>query len=217
MKKAQLKTKKLKTSRTKFLTVPEIPRLTKRISKISSLQLPRNLEKRGQLKIQQMAFMLIAVTLFFVLVGMFVLVIKFAGLKESATTLEEENAMLLVTKIANSPEFSCGGAFGNDKTNCIDADKVMMLKENIGKYENFWGVGTNIEIRKIYPETNEEIICNLKKYPGCNIINLQSKEMPAEYSNFVSLCRKESFEGKVYDKCELAKVMISYKDWRTEQ
>ena len=198
--KAQLKTKKLK---------------------ISSFQLPKN--KRGQLKIQQMAFMLIAVTLFFVLAGMFVLVIKFAGLKESATTLEEKNAMLLVTKIANSPEFACGEAFGSNKINCIDADKVMMLKENIIKYidvskpkENFWGVATNIEIRKIHPKPDEEIICNLGNYPDCNIINLQSKKIPAEYSNFVLLCRKESFEGEVYDKCELAKVMISYKDWRTE-
>ena len=85
--------------------------------------------KQGQLKIQQMAFMLLAVTLFFVLVGMFVLALRFSGLKESATELEEKNAMLLVTRIANSPEFSCGNAFGKSRTNCIDADKVMMLKK----------------------------------------------------------------------------------------
>tara|TARA_Y100000296_G_C4996412_1_gene167953 strand:+ start:311 stop:436 length:126 start_codon:yes stop_codon:yes gene_type:complete len=29
-------------------------------------------------------------------------------------------------------------------------------------------------------------------------------------SNFVVLCRKESSEGEVYDKCEIAKLMVSY-------
>jgi hypothetical protein len=165
--------------------------------------------KQAQLKIQQMAFMLIAVTLFFVLVGMFVLVVKFSGLKEAAMMLEEKNAMLLVTKLANSPEFSCGEAFGSNRINCIDAEKVMMLKENIDKYINFWGV-SNIEIRKIYP-TGSEVICELGNYPDCNIIRIYSKAIAGyDMSNFVSLCRKESFNKEIYDKCELAKIMVSY-------
>ena len=45
-------------------------------------------EKRSQLKIQQMAFMLMAVTLFFILVGMFVLTIYLSNLKNSAFALE---------------------------------------------------------------------------------------------------------------------------------
>ena len=170
----------------------------------------RQKSKKAQLKIQQMAFMLMAITLFFVLVGIFVIVVRFSGLKEAATALEEKNAMLLVTKLANSPEFACGEAFGSIRINCVDADKAMMLKANIGKYSNFWGV-SNIEIRKIYPKTDTEIICNLGNYPNCNIIRLRSKEIAGyDLSNFVSLCRKDSFGGEVYDKCELAKLMVSY-------
>jgi len=166
--------------------------------------------KKAQLKIQQMAFMLMAVTLFFVLVGVFVLVVKFSGLKESATALEEKNAMLLVTKLANSPEFSCGNGFGTNRVNCVDADKVMVLKESIEKYIDFWGV-SNIEIRKIYPKIDSEIICDIGNYPNCNVIKMRSKEgSGTDLSNFVSLCRKESFEGEIYDKCELAKIMVSY-------
>ena len=165
---------------------------------------------RGQFRIQQMAFMLMAVTLFFALVGMFVLAVKFSGLKESATALEEKNAMLLVTKLANSPEFSCGEAFGSSRINCIDADKVMMLRENIDKYINFWGV-SNVEIRKIYPSKDSKVICDLGNYPDCNVIQLRSKEVTGyDMSNFVSLCRKESFNEEAYDKCELAKIMVSY-------
>lgn len=105
---------------------------------------------KAQMKIQQTAFMLIAVTLFFVFVGLFVLGFKFSGLKQAATDLNEKNAMLLVSKLANSPEFSCGESYGGKRINCVDADKVMMLKQNINKYENFWGV-SDIKIRKIYP------------------------------------------------------------------
>lgn len=167
--------------------------------------------KKAQFKIQQTAFMLVAVTLFFILAGMFVLVFKFSSLKETATLLEEKNAMLLVTKLANSPEFSCGEAF-EAETNCIDADKVMVLKENIEEYENFWGV-QNIEIRKIYPTGNA--VCDFGNYPECNIIRIISGEVSGfSVENFVSLCRKESENGEIYDKCELAKLIVSYeKKW----
>ena len=155
-----------------------------------------------------MAFMLIAVTLFFVLVGMFVLVFRFSTLQESAELLEEKNAMLLVTKLANSPEFSCGNAFGKSPVNCVDSDKVMALKKNIQRYSGFWGV-SGIEIRKIYPKLESEVICNIDNYPDCNIIKIVSAAGTG-VSNFVSLCRKENFENQVYDKCELAKIIVSY-------
>ena len=168
-------------------------------------------QTRAQLKIQQMAFMLMAVTLFFVLAGMFMLAIMFSGVKKQATALEEENALSLVTKIANSPEFSCGCSFGNkEKLNCIDADKVMMLKERIGKYDDFWG-DLSIEIRKVYPE-NSEKICDFDNYPDCNIIRLSNEISGYDLSNFISLCRKESVNGEVEDRCELAKIMISYNE-----
>lgn len=169
--------------------------------------------KHGQLKIQQMAFMLMAVTLFFVLVALFVIIMKFSGLKETGTALEEKNAMLLVTKLANSPEFACGRAFGNAGTNCVDADKVMMLRENIAKYRNFWGSKvTNIEIRKIYPLLDKEILCTSGNYPNCNVIRVISGDVSGFYiGNFISLCHKNNFEGEVYDKCELAKLFVSYK------
>lgn len=164
--------------------------------------------KLGQMKIQQMAFMLIVITLFFALVAIFVISFKYSGLKQSASELEKENAMMLVTKLANSPEFSCGESFGNTKINCIDEDKIMALRGN-DAYSEFWSV-SNIEIRKIYPK-NEEKICNSGNYPNCSIIKMYTKEVSGfDASNFVSLCRKELLGEETYDKCELAKMMISY-------
>ncbi len=163
---------------------------------------------KAQMKIQQMAFMLIAVTLFFALVGMFFLVISVSNLKQSAAILEEKNALLLVTKLANSPEFSCGESFGNDKLNCVDGDKIMMLKKNIDRYDDFWDV-TNIEVRKIYP-VSENVECTTLNYPNCNIIKIREGNLSFEHSNFVSLCRKENIEGQVENKCDLAKIMVAY-------
>lgn len=164
------------------------------------------MENKAQLKIQQMAFMLMAITLFFVLAGMFVLIISTSNLRESALALEEKNAMLLVSKLANSPEFSCGESFGSNRINCVDGDKIMMLKENIAKYAKFWGV-SNIEIRKT--DGNQDT-CNLVNYPNCGIIKLRSTNITSEYSNFVSLCWKDTFEGRIYDRCQVSKLMVSY-------
>lgn len=164
--------------------------------------------KSGQLKIQQMAFMLIALVLFFALVGMFFLTIQFQKIKDSAGILEEKNALLLVTKLANSPEFSCGNSFGTGKINCVDADKAMALRNNAEKYEDFWGVN-NIEIRKIYP-SNEGKECNSGTYPNCDVIKIEKGIITSEFSNFVSLCRKESDRSRSYDKCEIAKLTVSY-------
>ncbi len=164
---------------------------------------------KGQMKIQQMAFMLIAVTVFFSLVGMFMLVIQFSNLQESASILEERNALLLVTKIANSPEFSCGNSFGSGKLNCIDSDKLMALKGKSEEYKDFWGV-SNIQVRKIYPLSSATIECSLGNYPNCNVIKVREGGINSTYENFVSLCRKENIEGKVENKCELAIIMVSY-------
>jgi len=165
----------------------------------------------GQMKIQQTAFMLIALTLFFALVGLFIAGFKFSDLKRGASDLEENNAMLLVTKLANSPEFSCGEAFGSKRDNCVDADKVMILKDEISsKYRGFWGVA-DIKIRKIYPADNSA--CTAISYPECGVINLISNSTIGTYdSTFVALCRKEAQNNDYYDKCELARLMVSYQN-----
>ncbi|MEK6817226.1 MAG: hypothetical protein AABX80_00330, partial [Nanoarchaeota archaeon] len=173
------------------------------------LQMNIKKNKSGQMKIQQMAFMLIAVMVFFALVGLLVVTIGFSGLKEKATALQEKNAMLLASKLANSPEFSCG-----QTENCIDLDKVFVLKNNINKYKtgnkNFWGV-SGIEIIKIYPKDSKLIECDSGNYPNCSKITIISGQGIAP-ENFVSLCRKEfdSETNIVYDKCELGKILVRY-------
>lgn len=164
--------------------------------------------KRGQVKLQQTAFMLIAITLFLILVALAFLSFRLSGLKEKATELQEENAKTLAIKMANSPEFSCGGAFGTVRSNCIDLDKVMALKENINKYRGFWGVA-GISMVRVYPKFNN-VKCTLGNYPDCGILEVYSenKTKGADYSNFVSLCRKELINGETVNKCEIGKILV---------
>jgi len=165
--------------------------------------------KKAQLKIQQMAFMLIAVTLFLALVGMVALSFGISSLKNASNALEEKNAFLLVSKLSDSPEFSCGKAFENQRINCVDSDKAIILKNRISKYGNFWGV-SSIELRKIYPPSNTDIDCNLENYPECNKIEILKGTAKASFSNFVALCRKESSTNGIENKCELAKLIVGY-------
>ena len=167
--------------------------------------------KKAQMKVQQMAFMLIAVTIFLVMAGMFILMIRFSSLQDTAGLLEEKNALLLVSKIADSPEFSCGNAFGSPRSNCIDTDKAMALTGRLRDYSGFWGV-SGIEIRRIYPkgvETGRE--CSLDNYPDCEKITILDSGEGTGVSNFVSLCRKEQGDF-IYDKCELGKIVVTYKN-----
>lgn len=165
-------------------------------------------KSKAQMKIQQTAFMLVAVTLFFALAGLFVLGFRLSNLKEQASSLEKENSLLLASKLANTPEFSCGESFGNKRTNCIDSDKVMALKEKSRDYKDFWQV-SDIKIMKL---SNNSIECSNSNYPECGIISILSSNVEGSYNSvFVSLCRKKSDGSTFYDKCELAKLMVAYK------
>lgn len=166
---------------------------------------------KGQVKIQQTAFMLVGLTIFFALVGLFFLAIMLSGMRGEAEELNQRNAMLLVSKLANSPEFSCGESFGTSKTNCVDFDKVISLKKNLELYEDFWKDVKAIEIRKIYPDENIGTECTISNYPDCGIVRLKEESVSGEYiGTFVSLCRKESREGRINEDCEIAKLMVSY-------
>ena len=169
-----------------------------------------NKNKLGQMKIQQMAFMLIAVTIFLVMAGMFILMIRFSSLQDSAELLEERNALLLVSKISDSPELGCGNAFGAAKSNCIDTDKVMALKNRLENYDGFWGID-GLEIRWVYPEHMGTGECSAENYPECGKITLLAPGEGIGKENFVSLCRKEQEQnsGLAYDKCELGRIIVT--------
>ncbi|MBW6442441.1 hypothetical protein K0A97_01500 [Patescibacteria group bacterium] len=171
---------------------------------------------KGQMKLQQMAFMMIGVTIFFLFVGLFFARIIFSNVQKAAEEIKERDALLLVSKLANSPEFSCGESFGTFKINCIDGDKLIALIDNIEDYRiqgaNFWKVD-GITVRKIYPQDSsyQGFECSPENYPECSEFKvLDPQDKGIGVSNFVALCRKEQKEGLVQNKCEIAKIFVYY-------
>ena len=60
-----------------------------------------------------------------------------------------------------------------------------------------------------------QIILILSNYifiqKNCTYLKLISQDSSGpDYSTFVSLCRKGSYQGEIYDQCDLAKFILRY-------
>jgi hypothetical protein len=163
------------------------------------------MNKKAQIKIQEMAFMLVVLVIFFILVGLFALSIFYLNLYKGAAVIAEEKALSAITNLADSPEFTCG------KPNCVDFDKAMVLSDN-RNYENFWPF-SSLKILKQsgFDKTESEMIkCNLANYPDCDLLIIYDKNINNEDTtkSFVGLCRKELEKTTTYDKCEIGELII---------
>ena len=167
-------------------------------------QLSEIKNRRGQLKIQQMAFVLVALMIFFGLVSLIYFRLRVSNIEDSAVNLKDEEAKELVRKLSGSAEFAFTS---EDCSNCIDFDKVLILSER-KSYEGFWNL-KHLEIQKVYPES--EGICNRQNYPKCDTLKIidSGENTGAITSSFVSLCRWESGKGEGYYKCEIGRILAS--------
>lgn len=154
---------------------------------------------KGQLKVQQMAFVLVALAILFGMVLLLYFSITLRSMGKEALELNREEAGELVKSIASSAEFGL-----SDCPNCVDLDKLMLLKYR-NSYKEFWNLDY-LRIDKIYPIANEKE-CELSNYPECSTITLIKKEVGSPSSAFVSLCRWE----REYRKCELGRIYASGK------
>ncbi len=161
---------------------------------------------RGQMKIQQMAVMIVAVFFFFVLVGLFFLGIVFKDVKGSAGDLQKEQAISSLKVIADMPELN----YDSSWSMCVDEDKLRVMSGNFGRtYDLFWPVAS-VEVYRVYPKFDE-----VKKCPGvgCNyyeVFNNGQRDLKT-YSSYVSICRKVRESGSTYDDCEIGKLVVGVK------
>ena len=164
------------------------------------------MKKKAQLKIQEMAFMLVAVFFFFILVGLFAVSIYYTNLYQEATRIAEQRTLTSITNLADSPEFNCGSF----KSNCVDADKVISLMRN-EDYKKFWPFSSLKIVRAVaFDKSYDEMIeCNFANYPDCELLIVYDKNVKneRELSNFVALCRKEFENTYSYERCEMAKLV----------
>lgn len=159
---------------------------------------------RGQFKIQQMVFVLIATMIFFGIVSIFYVSIRFGSIKGQVQDERQEAVLSQVRKIAGTPEFIWSS--WEDCASCIDMDKVFILK-NRTSYQGFWKDVSLLKVSRVEPRypSNE---CNVNNYPRCNEITLIEKEGYQSYESFVSLCR---YDGSISQaRCELGKVIMGF-------
>jgi len=163
-------------------------------------------KKRAQLKIQEMSFMLLALVLFFIIAGLFYVMLSTTNLRTEYLRLQREGAITLVARIADTPELSCG------KSLCVDFDKALVLKKR-GAYDDFWRGVESLEIRKIYPYISQDIECNAGNIDTCSILTIKEAETTdiIKDESYVVLCRKEADGDRVYDKCEIGVVIAGTK------
>lgn len=165
--------------------------------------------KRGQLKIQEMAFVLVAIMVFFGIVILVFFSAYLSGMKNDVNTLAEDEARQIVRKIASSPELTWADKATCGSGACIDVDKALIMKQR-KSYTDFWNLDY-LRIDRIYPTTGTGE-CTLGGYPNCRTMILVNKtdNFGATSSAYVSLCRWETANGG-YVKCEIGRIYASGK------
>ena len=152
---------------------------------------------KGQMKIQEMAFVLVAIMIFFGMVALVFFSISLSNLKTESATQRQELAKEVARKLADIPEFSAGC------TGCIDLEKVLAVK-NMKIYKNFWDIDY-LMVEITYPnKTNRE--CTEATYPNCNTIIVvnNTKSFGTTSTAFVAICGFAADMGG--NKCELGRI-----------
>jgi hypothetical protein len=162
--------------------------------------------RKAQMKIMQMAFMLVAVFFFFTLVGLFFLSIQMKDVGMNAAQLQRDQAISSLRVIADMPELS----YGSGESMTLDEDKLRIMSTNFSRYyDEFWPVAS-VGVYKLWPISTE-----LKECPGvgCNYYKLYDNGQSSSQnpSTFVSICKKVKESGFVYDKCSIGKLEVGMK------
>lgn len=160
---------------------------------------------KGQLKIQQMAFVLVAFMILFGLAALFFLSLNSSGLKNDVNQVRHDKAQELVRKLASTPEFSWTV---DDCSSCLDLDKVLALKNRSTTYKDFWGPDVKLlQVKEVYPTKKVGVECTAGNYPDCSDITIIKNG--AGYSTeeaFVALCRLEG--QPIHTRCSLGKIVM---------
>ena len=160
-----------------------------------------NYSKKAQLKIQQMAFVLVAMMIFFSMVTLVYISFRIKSLETTALSSKEDIAKEIVKKIVSGAEFAFTA---EDCASCLDLDKALIVSER-KSYKEFWNLDY-LMIEKVYPA--EKGMCSKVNYPDCgSLMLINSTRYGRTTSAFVSLCRWE--DGGEYYKCELGRIIAS--------
>ncbi|RMD67211.1 hypothetical protein D6817_02285 [Candidatus Pacearchaeota archaeon] len=131
------------------------------------LQLARY--SRAQIKIQQMAFVLVFTMIFFGIVAVIYTSVSLSNLREQVAELRERQALERARQLTGVPEFaftpiSC--------SSCIDFDKALALKQ-VRTYQDFWNIKF-LRLEVVYPTPiDKDKECSLSVLPpNCGYVDI---------------------------------------------
>ena len=158
--------------------------------------------KKGQLQIQQLAFLVVAIFLFFIIVGLFFLNVSMGGIKASAQDLKTQKAISFLSTIPSMTEFNA------DCANCVDKDKLKAFVYFSKEYKQFFPLDSLRAIR-MYPKPenfslSDELICPSSE---CMILFNSTTSEITEYSIFIPVCEISKRTGVLITDCELWKLI----------
>lgn len=155
------------------------------------------IKNKAQMKIQEMAFVLLAVVFLFGLVFLFFARFQYSQLQERATQIRETRTTTMLETIASLPELKCSSS--SIESFCVDEDKAKAFNESFNlrnTYKKIWESAdiSKIMIEKVYPSSS-----------SYNIYKRSTTKSTTTQATYISLC-KESPDGF---KCDIAKIKIT--------
>ncbi len=158
--------------------------------------------RKAQLKIQEMAFVLVGVVVLMALVMLFFVAFQSREMSKNAAYYREARAITLVEMIASMPELRCSSSFSTTSESvCLDYDKVLTFnssKEMQDNYAIFWenSFVSRVEI--------EEVYVNNSNIRGKNytIYSKLTNENTKVYATYAALCLDDA-SGLI---CNIAKI-----------
>ena len=129
---------------------------------------------KAQIKIQEMAFVLLALALLATLAALFFVRFQSANIANAGEEIRQQNAISLLDKIASMSELNCPRG-----EICVDEDKAIIVSQNQNKVKNIFQGIKKAVIRRVYPE-------------GDSITIYQNGQGNQSYSTFISLCRQDA-------------------------
>lgn len=160
-------------------------------------------EKLAQMKIQQMAFLILAVMFFFALVGLFILRISLANLEGDFSNLNKEQAITSIQVVTSSTELNCNSR----EELCLDEDKLQIMSGDFKEfYSSFWPVAF-IKVYKYSAFNSSPVKC---PSPNCNHYEVHNngQEFFETRSSIISICKKSTIDSSRYESCEVGRIEI---------
>ena len=168
-----------------------------------------NYSRKGQMKIQEMAFVLLAVVFLFVLVLLMFTSFMNRETQKVAIQQREARTISFLEVISGLPELRCSSSFSStSEAVCVDRDKLAFFDSNPAmqeKYSVLWknALISKIEVQEVYPITLP-IASPAPSYIVYNLANTADLSTRT-YSTYAALCS----EGDKGTTCSIGKIKIT--------